>query len=68
MNEEAFETAGMWALQGGIPAGIASGAAIAWAMRVARRDDMKGHTVVTVLPDSAERYISTALFDGIGDG
>jgi cysteine synthase A len=51
----------------GIPAGISSGAALACAVRVARRDEMKGLTVVTVLPDSAERYISTALFEGIGE-
>jgi cysteine synthase A len=36
-------------------------------MRLAARDEMKGKTVVTVLPSSSERYISTALFDGYGD-
>ena len=66
-NEESMKTARRLAILEGIPAGISSGAALACAMRVARRDDMKGRTVVTVLPDSAERYLSTALFDGISD-
>jgi cysteine synthase A len=66
-NEEAIETARKLATMEGIPAGISSGAALACAVRVARRDEMKGLTVVTVLPDSAERYISTALFEGIGE-
>ena len=64
-NEEAIETARKLAAMEGIPAGISSGAALACAIRVAQRDDMKGRTVVTVLPDCAERYLSTALFEGI---
>lgn len=66
-NEEAIETSRKLAALEGIPAGISSGAALACAMRVAQRDDMKGRTVVTVLPDSAERYISTALFDAVSE-
>jgi cysteine synthase A len=66
-NEEAIETARRLALLDGIPAGISSGAALACAVRVAKRDAMKGRTVVTVLPDCAERYLSTALFDGYGE-
>jgi cysteine synthase A len=66
-NEDAIETARRLARLEGIPAGISSGAAIACAIRVAHRDEMKGRTVVTVLPDYAERYISTALFDTVGD-
>ena len=66
-NEEAIETARRLALLDGIPAGISSGAALACAMRVAKRDEMKGRTVVTLLPDCAERYLSTALFDGYVD-
>ncbi len=65
-NEEAVETARRLAVLEGIPAGISSGAALACAVRVAQRDEMKGRTVVTVLPDSAERYISTVLFDAVG--
>jgi len=66
-NQEAMETARRLALLDGIPAGISSGAALACAVRVASRDAMKGRTVVTVLPDCAERYLSTALFEGYGD-
>lgn len=66
-NDEAFETARKVAALEGIPAGISSGAALACAIRVAKRDDMKGRTVVTLLPSCAERYISTALFNGIDD-
>ena len=66
-NEEAIETAKKLAVLDGIPVGISSGAALACAMRVAKRDEMKGRTVVTVLPDCAERYLSTVLFDGYGD-
>ncbi len=63
-NEEAIETARKLAALEGIPVGISSGAALACAMRFAARDEMKGKTVVTVLPDSAERYLSTALLEG----
>ncbi len=66
-NEEAIETSRKLAVLDGIPVGISSGAALACAMRVAKRDEMKGRTVVTVLPDCAERYLSTVLFDGYGD-
>jgi len=66
-NQEAIDTARKLALLDGIPGGISSGAALACALRVAKRDSMKGRTVVTVLPDSAERYLSTALFEGYGD-
>jgi cysteine synthase A len=66
-NEEAIATARRLAVVEGIPVGISSGAALACAMRVAQRPRMKGRTVVTVLPDCAERYISTALFDSMGD-
>ncbi|MEM7445047.1 MAG: cysteine synthase A [Pseudomonadota bacterium] len=66
-NEEAMETAQKLAVAEGIPGGISSGAALACALRVAARDDMKGKTVVTVLPSFAERYLSTALFDGYGE-
>ena len=66
-NEEAFATARRVAVLEAIPAGISSGAALACALRVAQRDEMKGRTVVVILPSCAERYISTALFDGLGD-
>jgi cysteine synthase A len=66
-NDEALETARRMAVLEGIPAGISSGAALACAMRLAARDEMKGRTVVTVLPSCAERYLSTVLFDAYGD-
>ena len=64
-NDEALDTARKMARVEGIPGGISSGAALACAMRVAARDDMAGKTIVTVLPDFAERYVSTPLFDGL---
>ncbi|MBV1896876.1 MAG: cysteine synthase A [Rhodobacteraceae bacterium] len=66
-NDEAISTARRLAVVEGIPGGISAGAALACAMRVAARESMKGKTVVTILPDCSERYLSTALFDGIGD-
>lgn len=50
----------------GILAGPSSGAAMAAALRVARRAEMKGKTIVVILPDSGERYLSTALLDELG--
>ena len=49
----------------GIPAGISSGAAIAAAVAVGSRADMAGRTIVLILPSFAERYLSTALFEGL---
>ncbi|MGH1420776.1 MAG: cysteine synthase A [Hyphomonas sp.] len=64
-NEEAFDTSRLLASLEGIPAGISSGAALAAATKVGQRDDMSGKTLVVILPSFAERYLSTALFDGI---
>lgn len=64
-NETAFETARTLARLEGIPAGISSGAAVAGALEVAERLDMKGKRFLVVIPSFAERYLSTALFDGI---
>ncbi len=66
-NDEAIETARRLAIFEGIAAGISSGAALSCALRVAARDEMKGKTVVTVLPSCAERYLTTALFEGYGE-
>lgn len=64
-NETAFATARKVARLEGIPVGISSGAAVAAALEVAARTDMVGKTIVTVIPSFAERYLSTALFDGL---
>ncbi|MGV8997520.1 MAG: cysteine synthase A [Parvibaculaceae bacterium] len=64
-NETAFETARQAARLEGIPCGISSGAAIAAALEVGKRPEMKGKTIVVIIPSFAERYLSTALFDGI---
>jgi Cysteine synthase len=64
-NETAFETARRLAAVEGIPGGISSGAAVAAALEIAERPDMAGRRIVTILPSFAERYLSTALFDGV---
>jgi cysteine synthase A len=64
-NETAFETARKAARLEGIPVGISSGAAIAAALEVGARPDMKGKTIVAIIPSFAERYLSTALFEGL---
>lgn len=64
-NDESMEMARRLAREEGILAGISSGAAAAAAVRVASEPEMKGKTLVVVLPDSGERYLSTPLFEGI---
>jgi len=64
-NETAFETARKTARLEGIPVGISSGAAIAAALEVGARPDMAGKTIVAIIPSFAERYLSTALFEGL---
>ena len=64
-NETAFETARAAARLEGIPGGISSGAAIAAALEVGARPEMAGKQIVTIIPSFAERYLSTALFDGL---
>ena len=64
-NETAFDTARQMARLEGVPGGISSGAAIAAALEVGSRPDMAGKTIVAVLPSFAERYLSTALFEGL---
>ena len=64
-NEEAFATARRLARTEGIPAGISSGAALAAALRLAKRPEMAGKRIVTIIPSFGERYITTALFEGL---
>ena len=66
-NDEALEYARRLAREEGILSGISCGAAVAVAVRLARRPENEGKTIVTVLPDSGERYLSTALFEGVFD-
>jgi len=65
-NETAFDMARRVAREEGIPVGISSGAAIAGALEVGARPGMEGKTIVAIIPSFAERYLSTALFEGIG--
>jgi len=64
-NEESIEMARRLSREEGILSGISCGAAVAAAVRVAREPEMAGKTMVVVLPDSGERYLSTPLFEGI---
>jgi len=64
-NEDAFAMARRVALVEGIPVGISSGAALVAAFRLAARDEYAGKLIVTVIPSFAERYLSTALFEGL---
>ena len=66
-NEEAVEHARRLTREEGILSGISSGAAAAVAVRLARRAENAGKTIVVILPDSGERYLSTILFDGLFD-
>jgi len=66
-NEEAITYARRLAREEGILSGISCGAAVAVAVRIARRRENEGKTIVTVLPDSGERYLSSPLFEGVFD-
>ena len=64
-NETALSTARKAAQLEGIPVGISSGAAIAAALEVGARPENAGKTIVAIIPSFAERYLSTALFEGL---
>jgi cysteine synthase A len=64
-NEEAIETATRLHREEGITCGISSGAAVAASLKIAARPESKGKLIVVILPDAGERYLSSALFEGI---
>lgn len=64
-NEEAIEMAQKLMREQGVLAGISGGAAVAAAIRVSKQPQHVGKTIVVILPDSGERYLSTILFDGV---
>ena len=64
-NEESVETAQRLAREEGILSGISSGAAAAVAARLANQPEFAGKTIVVILPDSGERYLTSVLFEGI---
>lgn len=66
-NDDAFALAREVAALEGVPVGISSGAALKAALELGKRDDMAGKNIVVILASFAERYLSTALFDGLGD-
>jgi len=65
-NEEAIEMARRLAREEGVLGGISSGAAVAVAVRLANSGEFAGKTLVVILPDAAERYLSTSLFEDLG--
>lgn len=64
-NQSAFDTARLVARLEGLPVGISSGAALAAAVEVGAKPEAEGKTIVVVIPSFAERYLSTALFEGL---
>jgi cysteine synthase A len=64
-NQAAFDTARALAKQDGVPGGISSGAAVAAALQIGLRPEMAGKNIVVIIPSFAERYLSTALFEGL---
>ncbi len=64
-NEESIEMARRLAREEGLLSGISCGAAVAAAVRIAKEDRFKGQTIVVILPDSGERYLSSVLFEGM---
>ena len=66
-NDEAIKWAREAARVEGLPGGISSGAALKAALDIAKRDDMANKNIVVIIPSFAERYISSVLFDGVGE-
>ena len=66
-EEESIVMAQRLAREEGMISGISCGAAVSVAVRIAKEPEMKGKTIVAILPDAGERYLSTVLFDGLMD-
>jgi len=66
-SEEAIEHARRLCREEGMLSGVSCGAAMAAALRLAKNDEFDGKTIVAVLPDSGERYLSGPLFEGVFD-
>jgi cysteine synthase A len=64
-NQTSFDLARLLARLEGVPGGISSGAAVAAAIEVGLRPEFEGKNIVLIIPSFAERYLSTALFDGL---
>lgn len=64
-NQTAFDTSRLLARVEGVPGGISSGAAVAAALEIGSRPNMEGKNIVIIIPSFAERYLSTALFEGL---
>ena len=65
-NDEAFQQARLVAKLEGVPVGISSGAALTAAIKIGQRPENEGKNIVIIIPSFAERYLSTALFEGLG--